>query len=850
VSVRESVPGGFSYFYNIMLLKNIFLVIAFFNAYLLSSQNLRWDFVPEKDEFLSSALLDLRSMNETHAGENGFIKVSTDGNSFENESGLPVRFWAVNGASTANKMTDEELAYYARFLAKRGVNMIRYHGSLHPRSGQQPLHEPDLQEIRNIQRVTEAMKKEGIYTTLSLYYTHMVEEVFYSWEIPGYPAGDKKLSGVIFFHEGLKNAYKNWVLQLLTAANPYGGHPLIEEPALAILQLQNEDGVFFYTISAVEPEFNEVMEKEYFKWLLKKYGSIRTAFYNWENLWVVGDDTISGEMTLYNIYDATLHITGSKEKRMKDQIGFFFDKQKDFYNEIYCFLRDSGCKQLINSSNWKAASPVRLLDAERSSSSSGEVMAVNRYYSPDHTGTNSSWRIDPGHFYAGKSVLLQPEKLPLNIKQPDGRVFIVSESGWNLPHKYQSEGPFLVSAYMSLAGIDAFYWFTSSSQGFDENPYYYWTNLEGGQHPLNRWTISTPGQLALFPANAMLFRAGYLKESQAVLHEYRTTQSVIDREIPAISEEQSFDPNRDDYVPNEDQTLLSPLTYLAGKVNVKYDHLIDSVFIASGITEFLNYNEKVIKSSTGEIIWDYSNGLCFINSDMAQGMCGFPVKFKSYKFNDVTITPGNDYFSANVVSMDGLDLGISSKIFVQIGTLYRPAGWQETGATFDFRGSLTEGFKIVNTGTMPWQAECSDVTLTLKNSNIKRASSLDINGYLNRNIFILKQGDSLKIKLPPEAMYILLDDQLSDLDAFTADANLIKIYPNPASEKITFFVPYNLIKNNKLEICNIQGRFMTELEVQETGYADYQVNSLLAGVYLARIKTIDNRYIAGRFVVF
>jgi len=167
-------------------------------------------------------------------------------------------------------------------------------------------------------------------------------------------------------------------------------------------------------------------------------------------------------MALYIIWEATQNQTGGKQLRLTDQIQFLAETQRAFYQEIYQHYRAIGCKQLINGSNWKPADAALLMDAERWTNSVADVIATNRYYSPGHTGykstpDNSAWRIDPGHYYEGKSVLLAPEKLPINIKQPVRHPVVVTESGWNLPHKYQAEGPFLIAAYMSLTGVDAFY---------------------------------------------------------------------------------------------------------------------------------------------------------------------------------------------------------------------------------------------------------------------------------------------------------------------------------------------------------------------------------------------------------
>jgi hypothetical protein len=74
-----------------------------------------WSFSYPGDSFTSDALLDLRYLNEKIAGENGFIQLSTDGNSFQTENGKPMRFWSINGGDGTKSMSDAELAKFARF---------------------------------------------------------------------------------------------------------------------------------------------------------------------------------------------------------------------------------------------------------------------------------------------------------------------------------------------------------------------------------------------------------------------------------------------------------------------------------------------------------------------------------------------------------------------------------------------------------------------------------------------------------------------------------------------------------------------------------------------------------------
>ena len=89
------------------------------------------------------------------AGEHGFIKRSKDGSDFTFGDGTPVRFWAVNDSAF-----DKNLGRHARALAKRGVNMVRFHSNITP-DGQRLTH-IKAAERDQIWRGVAAMKQEGI----------------------------------------------------------------------------------------------------------------------------------------------------------------------------------------------------------------------------------------------------------------------------------------------------------------------------------------------------------------------------------------------------------------------------------------------------------------------------------------------------------------------------------------------------------------------------------------------------------------------------------------------------------------------------------------------------------------
>ncbi|MEL6210280.1 MAG: hypothetical protein AAFR44_08905, partial [Pseudomonadota bacterium] len=91
-----------------------------------------WAFEPGQDHFAEDALLDLAHLNEAMAGETGFVRRTPDGAGFVRGDGTPIRFWAVNSYVTRQGLP--ALRNHARFLAKRGVNMVRMHGQI-PQAG-------------------------------------------------------------------------------------------------------------------------------------------------------------------------------------------------------------------------------------------------------------------------------------------------------------------------------------------------------------------------------------------------------------------------------------------------------------------------------------------------------------------------------------------------------------------------------------------------------------------------------------------------------------------------------------------------------------------------------------------
>ena len=708
----------------------------------------KWAFEPDDDAFDPKALLDLRGLNEKVAGESGWLKCTGD-REFALGNGQPVRFWAVN--SGVHRDPDKDaLRNHARFLAKRGVNMVRFHGSIWPKVKDSRLTDVDASEIEHIQRVVAAMKAEGVYTTVSVYWA-IPARAQANWGLKGHPL-DKNLTGMLFWDEDLQRGYKAWLKELLTRPNPHTGVPLGKDPAMAILQLQNEDSLLFWTMQSIQGEELRRLGQIHGKWVIGKYGSIDKAKEAWGGTTIKGDDFAASVVSLMIIWEYTQPQSGGKTVRLADQLQFLSETMYAFNKGMEDYVHDElKCPVLINSGNWCTADQIKLLDAERWSYTANAVIGKNHYVNGVHVnpteGQKAGYLVSRGDFFEDFSMLNFPRKLATNVKLVAGRPFIVSESTWVPPLSYSSEGPFLVAAYSSLTGFDAYYWFATGSVGYDRT--------------INKWQFANPSMLGGFPAASLMFRRGYVRRGQPVVHEERRMEDVWNSSGLLLAEDESFDPSRHSGLFAKESNVKSgvgPLAYLAGPVEVVYGGDPAKNRIAD-LSKCIDEQKKQVTSITGQIKLDYGLGLCTLDAPKAQGATGFLSKAGAIQLSSVGITSANEYATILAVSMDDKDLKESGKVLVQATTTCRPYGWKETATTFQDkdRKHTFNGKRIDDTGSEPWNVANTDATLTVRNAKLSRAVILDINGMPVGDAKGLAQGDAFTLKLPPNAMYVVLE---------------------------------------------------------------------------------------------
>ena len=694
-------------------------------------------FEPGPDRFAEAAL-DLRSLNHTVAGEKGFLRSEGDRFVFQREPTRAVTFWAVNGGPTAAKDLD---LYFARHMAKLGVNMVRIHGAVYDRQAADPA-TVDIKRLDRIHHFVAACKKEGIYVVLSFYFP-LWFDVKPAYGIPGYAnLKNKKAFTLLFFHPRMQEIYQSWATGLLRTRNPYTGLPLAEDPAVGIVEIINEDNYFFWTTTPyqnISAECTHMLEARYGRWLAAKYGSVAKALAAWGKGHVKGDDPAAGRAGLYSPWSYTP--AGQRQanpKRIRDQARFLTEDLRAFYETMRGWFRTQiGLKCPLVATNWKTADERILGALDKYTNSACETLDRHGYFGSSHKGDGASYSLRNGHTYTDACMLLAPERALVTELAYTGHTHTVSEYNLPMPNRFRADGPVVAAAYGALGGTDAYFHFATSSAAWEDT------------HA--KFSIHTPVWMGQSPACALIFRRGYVKPGPVVVHEAARLADLFDLKGTAIEQPQNFDELRKADIPPgataEVQRLgaIDPLAYFVGQVTrtVARD---PGKNVVQDLSPYIDRASKTVKSMTGQLLWDYGRGLVTINAPAAQGATGFLAKAGAVELADVAVSSANEYGSVLVVSMDSRPLATSARILVQVMTEDTNCGW----TTRDSGGTKT----ITDLGGPPIIVRNVAGTVTLKRPDAAslKVTALDANGYKRQEV----PGGAAAIRLLPDCLYYVV----------------------------------------------------------------------------------------------
>ncbi|MGQ9596271.1 MAG: carbohydrate binding domain-containing protein [Thermoproteota archaeon] len=235
-------------------------------------------------------LISLSSRLDKPSGSLGYLQVGEDGHLYVN--GSRIKFLGVNICGEAAFPEKDEAERIAARLAKFGINVVRFH---HMDANWESFNifDKSFEGTRRLSREAldrldyfiYKLKENGIYVDLNL----LVSRGFttsdgLSREVESVDWKDQQVLG--FFMEDVENLEKEYAMQLLTHLNPYTGMTYCNDPAIAFVEMVNEQGLLHSwldgAVDRLPQVFKDRLKEKWNFYLLSKYGSDEEFVKAWE----------------------------------------------------------------------------------------------------------------------------------------------------------------------------------------------------------------------------------------------------------------------------------------------------------------------------------------------------------------------------------------------------------------------------------------------------------------------------------------------------------------------------------------------------------------------------------------
>ncbi|MHC4693035.1 MAG: carbohydrate binding domain-containing protein [Planctomycetota bacterium] len=214
---------------------------------------------------------------------------------FYGEKG-PVRLWGANLSFGANMPKKEDAPHIAARLAAAGVNAIRCHhmdtarwprGLWNAKDGKTI--EPEA--LDRLDYFIDQLARRGIYVNINLHVGRAHSQYL---DLPKTNRQYDKMSNI--FTPALIDAQKKFARELLTHVNKYRKVRYADDPAVAIVEITNENSLFMWgseqTLRTLPPYYADILQSKFNAWLQKRYGLDRKL----RNIWSEGAEELGKNM--------------------------------------------------------------------------------------------------------------------------------------------------------------------------------------------------------------------------------------------------------------------------------------------------------------------------------------------------------------------------------------------------------------------------------------------------------------------------------------------------------------------------------------------------------------------------
>ncbi len=645
---------------------------------------------------LAGSSLDVSNYREAPAGKHG--RLTAENGDLKFEDGSDARFWGGNIVLITPTSTKEEIDKFIEYIKSCGMNIARFHHMDSPTvtnniyGAAKETYEFDPVTMDNFCYFWYKCKEAGIYIGL--------EMIVSSKPIEGYgiQAIEDIVNGFKFegmFDRTLIDIQKRYAEQMLTWKNPYTGTTLAEDPAVAYIEITNENNLSGYGTKntsnfTITTDYYRTMFRELFNdWLKEKYGNDETLRKAWEQDGAIG--LKEGE----SIEDKSVEIpaeyrnSGFSDARGNDCQRFMGDVQLKYFREMESWFKSLGYDGLVLGS----ANIITEVLSDVYINAQLDVVDRHQYYAHPVNGYDvGSSAVSSSET---KSLATQMDK---NIwstytgQRVYNKPFFISE--WNdcIGNQFNIEGMLMLSAMSMLQG-----W----------NPMIF--EIAGGS-----WATTTRNQMSMFDVMGQPLRMQFMPLASRMF--LRGDVKELEKQyFKPYTEEQIFD-YKNQYALPENRTVLY------GKTGIQFEDVGVCENDMTVLEKAKNEQQPMV-SATGEIVWNNEIGQFYVHTDKTQAFSGMVNNEKQY-FESFEFDIENPFALMALQSVEDKPIDEAEHL-----SLF--AGGRVANTDMKLKN---DGTGWISGGTAPQIIEPIKGTLTIKNHNKYKLYALDSSGVRIREL--------------------------------------------------------------------------------------------------------------------
>ena len=606
----------------------------------------------------------LAGLLDRPAGKDGFLR--TEQGHLVQPAGGRFRIWGVNMTGRATVPAREAAPQLADHLARCGVNCVRFHflDRLAPNglidASRNDTRTLDPGQLERLDFFIAELKQRGIYSNLNLNVgrTYKAGDGVPDCELLGFA------KALTYFHPRLLELQKEYARQLLTHRNPHTGNEYRHEPAVALVELVNE---------------NSIVESWFSGRLLGKHTGKNPG--TWTDIPARFEQELSelynrhlnerfSEETLAELRaDWKLPATGpiprltpgefaaAPQTRFFTEASFYMELERRYFEDMRRYLRDElGVQSLLlgTSDHNHGKSGYPLL----TSTSLLDVVDGHVYWQHPKYLTDTASGRRAGFEIGNTPMVNEPQRstvVQLSRSALAGQPYTVSEVNHPFPNAYACEGIPILAAYAALHDWDGVFWYTLGHEQLVGEPARAIGHFDLGPDPVKMTQLA---------AGALLFlRSDVRPATQTVTRSYTGEQVLQSLRLP-WSEAPYFTPGFPLRLPLIHATRIASLD---GPPTGVFEAVADA---------------EAIVSDTGELTWSGAadkKGLVQVNTPRSQTLVGF-VRDQVGATRNLVARPTTPFCALTLSSLDDQPIAEAGRLL------------------------LTATAQVANTG-MRWNAE-------------------------------------------------------------------------------------------------------------------------------------------------